>query len=292
MQATPLFHRYSKATAAICLASLLAGCSTFSFAPPPVEVDRDIANPDPSKCAQLAGMDQPALQPNVVGAIELTDNFVRAYRCASHEAADGRQIFEVPSMLALVTAAIGPSFGLDDDGRIAAAASAALYGRANSYFAPKEKAKLLDTALDAVLCVKTESVKVSFFDTTRKPDSGTPALTIRRTVANGGKAEIDVPRQYFEMVSAALFSVERILAQRLRDAGAMDTAGIASQFADFAKQAEEAKAKKARLLNIDNNGDGMLTFADRTPEVNSQMIELDIEELQPRLQTCIVRAKL
>jgi hypothetical protein len=147
----------------LVVASTLCGCSTFSFAPPGVQTDYRVSRSQ-TVCGVAASPGDPIYK-NFRGARDLIDNFTTAYRCAAHEAADGRQIFEVPSFLALVAAAIGPTFGLDSDGRIAAVAAASVYGRANSYYAPREKIPALDAALDAVLCIKSESVGVAFFDT-------------------------------------------------------------------------------------------------------------------------------
>lgn len=147
----------------------LSGCSTFSFAPPRVEAQRVLNKSNPTQCSQFAESGAEPISLDVDGAVVLIDHFVEAYRCAAREAADGRQVFQVPAMLALVAAAVGPTFGLDTDGQIAAATGAAVYGRANTYYAPKEKAKILDSAIDATLCVQTASVGVEFFNSNPTP---------------------------------------------------------------------------------------------------------------------------
>ena len=156
-------RKYFRSTIGIVSLLVLGGCTTFSFAPPPVQADYRLA-PSTTVCgAQKAS--SIAITKDYRGARDLIDNFATAYRCASHEVANGRQIFEVPSFLALVTAAIGPTFGLSDDGRLAALSGAAVYGRANSYYAPREKIPIVDAALDAVICIKDESIGIAFFDT-------------------------------------------------------------------------------------------------------------------------------
>lgn len=344
---------------------LLSACSTFSFAPPRVEVDRAISKPDPSRCGQLADRNGETLQPNVAGATALVDNFVRAYRCASHEAVDGRQVFEVPSMLALVAAAVGPTFGLTNNGRIAAAASAAVLGRGNGYFAPKQKAHMIDAALDAVLCVKTQAVGVKFFDTTTKPADVTPriaaarrqilatnsqfeALKLRRAdvlqraagddshrfageqdmidrqmdgartlldaqLANlvdllaaqsnqidtdfiitramaGSSVKINVSQQYFETVSAALFSVERVLAMRLSSAGTglFDAASLSAELEKLINQKKDQEGKLPPKPTPDAQGNVRLLSNDDQAET----VDIEMKLLQTNLQTCVLRAKL
>jgi hypothetical protein len=378
------------------MAATMSGCTTFSFAPPPVETDKIITEQTPSTCRRLAPEGARMIDRNVEGALELTNNFLRAYRCAAQEAADGRQIFQIPSFFAAIAAAVGPTFGLADDGRIAAAASAAVLDRGNSYYAPKDKARVLDSALDSILCVKTEAVGISFFDTTlAAPDSAAaavaaasqraaesaenasasldnqlrglqgrsdalygqlqapelmaetgrstrdvlseekrgvdaaitdlsnrkseldgqaaelrrestrlallaasqvrPNFTVSRQVPSG-TIEIDVQRQYFEMVAASLFSVERVLAQRLSDAGTYDPAGIAAEFKQLTGEQQAADkdvddATDAPLAGTPAAATAKRVFASEA-ERNGKLAELSLDSLQPRLQQCVVRAKI
>jgi len=381
-------------------AAMTSGCATSSFAPPAVELDRPIVSPDPTKCAQLAPPSGPRLQHNVAGGVDLVDNFVRAYRCAAREAADGRQAFEVPSFLALAAAGLGPAFGMSEDAGLALGGAAAVAGHANSYYAPKQKAVVLDSALNAVLCVKTESVGVDFFDTRRDPDpviesaiastqqvlgtlnadvqklsiersavqleiSGaaremqiapTPEgreaasqrqqqqrmrtaeidteiaskaqavsaatnalvrlrsrelssivnpLIITRQLSGGGVVEVSVAEQYFQMVSAALLSVDRILAQRLSNTGSFDSAGLASELSTLIKKRDDAEAalntakdardKAAATAGGGGGGGGAavpMAMAPGEERANEKVIELSIGVLQPALQKCVVMAKL
>lgn len=354
--------------------SLTSGCTTASFAPPRVNMSRAVVAADGSTCVKEA---EPAIDlqihRNIDSASRLIDNFLLAYRCAQREAADGRQIFEIPSMIALAAAALGQTWGLSQDGAVGLAAYAALLGRGNSYYAPKEKAAMLNFAIDAVLCVKTESVGVSFYDTSQSPatqqlldaqerliglheramqnrqrladldrqievaDKAAPgnparaslgslrvqretaaasvemvdeaidlqqelvenlrvlqssgrALLLQRTLANGGTMTIDVRRKYFETVAGALFSIERVLADRLDDAGGQfDSAGITAEFEQLIAKQKELEKKKAdteaRLRGRGSN--------DRlVGELREELIEIDLDQLQPKLQTCVLRAKM
>ena len=351
-------------TAASALA--LSGCTTFSFAPPPVQTDYKVA-PSKSVCGQAAASDT-LISRDYRGARVLIDNFTVAYRCASHEVANGRQIFEVPSFIALVAAAIGPTFGLSDDGRIAALGAASVYGRANSYYAPRDKVPAVDAALDAVICIKSESIGVAFFDSrlgdaeaarvaigaaqtqisklqtalatlevrrvatvaelqklAQAADSSAAAraslsaeLAIIETAIGSTRTElaalesalntlvdpktvkaaavtglgidgvsdpalvISVNEQYFEMVSSALLSVERILASRLKSIGKYDAAGLQ---AEIAKQLEDMRTTDAKLKPASD-------FAGLSAPEKNEEVKLQVAAIQPRLQNCVVRAKL
>lgn len=153
---------------ALAVASLLSGCATTSFAPPNVELTEIRTN---SSCRLPTHTGQ--VNPDQEGAYALTDNFIYAYRCAQREAADGRQIFQVPSFLALIVGTLGPTFGGSQDASVAMAGYGATLAQGNAYFAPKQKAGIIDHGIDALLCIKTEQVEVDFFDTT--PDAAAAA---------------------------------------------------------------------------------------------------------------------
>lgn len=374
--ATRLFKRLML-VAAVAPAT---GCTTASFSPPRVDVGSAVATLSPTNCSQRGS--GAAIVRDITGATELTDRFISAYRCAREEAVDGRQIFEVPSFLALIAGAIGPTYGLTNNGRIAALASAAVLGRANSYYAPKEKARYLDAALDAVLCVKTESVGISFFDTTRAPPAAvaqflaapgagnaavqqairqsieqlavqmrdldrrrqaarsaeqsfalgssereqavrtqeqatrqiadakaqrddlqnkldvlagvggggggggqSKSLMFSQPLPGGQTVEVDVKQQYFEMVSASLLSVERVLAQRFRDAGSFDSAGIVAELQQVSAAKQEKDVPLKALTTT-------MTARALTDVERGSLIVLELQKLQPALQGCVVRAKL
>jgi hypothetical protein len=387
--------------ASITLTALLSGCTTFGFAPPSVEVGHSIDRATVGECTSMQKSDN-VIARTPPGALELIENFLLGYRCAAKQAASDRIGFEVPSFLATITAVLGPTYGLTNDGVIAAAGGAAVADRANSYFAPKEKAALLDSALDAILCVKTESVGIAYFDTTKPApqtaavqtaadstedaadaadalrtdlqkqldevnasisansqpilapmsgDDGAKSLAagqeaarqqqvaelgvrkqgleqtltqllariaalrieaaklrssiipddsayiIEKTV-NGRVVEFNIGRQYFEMVSAALFSIERVLASRISSVGSFDSEGISAQFKQLVETEAEAEQQLAGAENSDvpdpnaPKAVGQMTRFASEGERNAVIAELSLEVMQPRLQQCVVRAKI
>ncbi|WP_180147681.1 hypothetical protein [Sphingomonas sp. R-74633] len=354
---------------------------TTSFAPPKVVVDRRVEAGRLFTCDQLdvAGTKDPdsnKITPDIEGSVQLINNYIRAYRCAAHEAADGRQIFEVPSMLGLFVAGVGPALGLSPDAALAASAGAAIYGRGNSYYAPKEKAAVLDSALDAVLCVKAAAVGFDFFDThgaapsvdmarqevqeanaaglradlteqtedvgklriaaekarvaglvappvdpgikallqahqnTATPQAGVAALDaaadakakeVAATADTLRTVEIELavlrsrfsaPRVHYEMVSTALLSIERVLAQRFSSIGSFDSAGIAAEFSQLGEKEKEGTEDKKDLETGKLNDDkgGVLTKSD--PEYQQRKDKTELDLMQTKLQICVVRAKV
>ncbi len=374
-----------------CAALLTSGCSTFRFAPPDVDtnyrtrVDGKVGC-DPHRITSTGGKadqssDEVEINRDVDGALNLIENFVAVYRCSAREAADGRQIFEVPSLLSLVVGGIGGNFGLTDDGRLAAAAGSLVYNRANSYYAPQAKAGMLDSALDAVLCMKTASVGINFLDTRLEPerrktreelqalitltnieldqakaqlgalqdkmegsdyesdapensadsnqlaelqareialnnhktalqrllesiDPEQPAslAQIRPATSTSGRVEIDFDRQYYELISSGLLSIERILARRLSAAGTgVDVQSLTTELQALVERerqlaAQEREAREAQAgTNAGGNGftktNGTMLFDNQTAK-DQRLIEIDIDQLQVEVQQCIVRAKL
>ena len=182
----------------VCTCILLTGCSTFSFSPP--HISHQKVSTDLASCANSDGA---TLGTGFAGAQQLIENYRIGYRCAREEAANGRQIFQVPALLATVTGLVGPSFGLTADGTLAAGASAGFLSGAQSYYVPEDKAKLFNTAIEAVACVRTESVGVTHFH--RNMPDGTQGFSFPATADDGGGSiDIDVGDQYFNAVAGAL----------------------------------------------------------------------------------------
>lgn len=172
-------RQFSTTILSVLAVCSLGGCATASFAPPPVELAqaRKLSNCEVLRPAGSGGIDA-----DQAGAHALTDNFIYAYRCAQRDAADGRQIFQIPSFLALIVASLGPTFGASADARIAMAGYGAALDRGNAYYAPKAKAAILDHGLDALLCIKAEQVGVDYFDSTQDAVAAADAAFLERQI--------------------------------------------------------------------------------------------------------------
>lgn len=319
----------------------MSGCATTSFAPPVVNLEQELhvrrtqtffnatcsAKPDPG--------DPSYFRRDTDGAMLLVNNFILTYRCQAHRAAEGRQFFEVPGFLTSAGAATAAALGAGPHVAIGAGATSAVLGQGKSYYSPKDKAVVLDDGLDALICIKNEAVGIDPFTLQAISDvqatTGEPATAPARTEATVGVAPGTIPatgdgeiaitweRQYFDMIQAALFSVERVVAQRLSAAGSsFDADGVIAEIKALGEKVEEAEneagtateaaapvttaaapettnasgqqtvAGVARLLSF-TKAQARLNLVDEK-QVGKTVIKL--RSLQPKLQQCVVRAKV
>jgi hypothetical protein len=324
--------------AAVVAAAALSGCTTLSFAPPAVET-RYAGEKVESNCAVTASAKRTEIHPDVPGALQLTDNFLEGYRCAAREASDGRQSFEIPSFLALVAAGLGgPLYGLTENEQLAGAGYSAVMMRANSYYAPKEKANVLRSAIDGVLCIKNASVGYDYFDENAggsgdqqellastsdeekiielideqladlkarlKPgisaaekseieakekelnDLKTAMIKSMAQKVTKASVRIDAARAYYELVASALFSVDRVLGQRLSDSGSFDPASLSGELENLTRK-EVTAENDAKALR-----DSAKTNFLSATNLAEQQVDVELDALQARLQKCVVRAKM
>ena len=109
-----------------------------------------------------------------------------------------------------------------------------------------------------------------------------------REEAANGKVMMDAEVQYFNMVAAALYGVESILSERLRDAGALDTSDLFAKLKELAKahtDAENAAKNEKRKAEAGKPE----AFVNQTPAEKQKTVELENALLQPKLQTCVLQ---
>lgn len=315
----------TKITSVVVVSSMLTACTTTSFAPPATRVGHVLSRVGADACdlSQIADDKvgkKRKIKRNAKGAMKLVNNFILTYRCSARSAANGRRYFQVPSFLAAVGGAAAAALGAGPDVAIVTGSSAAALSGANGYFAPKEKAFILNSALDALICIKSEAVGISAFSSQvsskedddssdePKPKQGTSEIV--DDADEEGSVDFSSERRYFEMVGAALYSVERVTADRMSSAGTLDTGSLVEEIKALASKAEEAqKAKESQ--QVDANGDQgssdgaanaekelSVAVASNTNQVKvlkalvnfNTSLKLDV--LQPKLQLCILRARL
>lgn len=111
-----------------------------------------------------------------------------------------------------------------------------------------------------------------------------------------GAVYLDAEVQYYEMVSGALLSVETILGERLRDAGSADTSDIFAKLKDLAKAHADAQAKldaaKKNLADGKAGGNEAVALAETDFKVRKELVKLENADLQPRLQVCVLQARV
>jgi hypothetical protein len=267
--------------------SLPACATTTSFAAPEVDLLTQMTRGSMSSDCRLTGAAGQPISRDVDGALALIENFVAGYRCSMRAAADGRQPFQILSFLSLVGSTAAVALGASPDVAIAGGIGNSVFTAGNNYYAPQEQTEILSDSVDALLCIQTEAVGITAFES----DVAREAMISAFRSATGGTVEIPIERQYFNMVASALLSVERVAAQRLSRRGSFDAAGIAAEIAQLGEEEEEAEDARdkppaqdpavARLYGANAAAAARLV----------QLAQLNLEVLRPRLQQCVTRAK-
>lgn len=312
---------------AILLASAsLAGCATASFSPPSVNLENEtyVRGSNVSWGQRCMADERPgpvAITQTVDGARALINNFLYMYRCRAHSAANGRQAFEVPGFLALVGATTAVAFGAGHDVAVAGGAASSILNGGKSYYDPKMKAEIYDHSIDAILCIKTEAVgidalEIGQLDETEKRLGMLMNSSGRTGVTGDDELEISASKRYFDLVAASLFSVERVLAHRLSNVGTFDPAGVVAQIERLNQQIRS----KGNDPEVDGGGsgeggppDGDGKGTDTSPGADAalgskaaeqaaarigtttaalQSTRIDLKILRPKLEKCVLRAKM
>ncbi|AMK26093.1 hypothetical protein K426_25970 (plasmid) [Sphingobium sp. TKS] len=266
--------------ATFALPLVLGGCATTSFAPPRVHEDKAIAAN--GRCPAGKPSDEAAaIEPDVTGALQLVDNFRISYDCAFQQLANGRQVFQVPAALALAGGATAAALGAGPDAAIATGAGASLFNHGNSYYAPQDKARIVAAALDAIMCIKREASGIS-----TQVQNGTAPFA---SIVGGGTITLEPERQYFQLVSSSLQSVQAIVGERLMSVGSYSPSAIADEIRALGNKLDKAEdpaasnAVQASLRSV-----GLTSSTGLDAAVVSQ---IELQQLAPRLDLCTVRAK-
>lgn len=293
------------------LAVLLGGCATTSFAPPSVNLENETAVRGSNysfgqRCLpneRLDDSDDPIpIKKTAGGTQALINNFIYMYRCRAHSAANGRQAFEVPSLLTGLGTATALAFGAPSEVAIAGGAATAGLNAGKNYYDPQQKAAIYDSALDALLCIKTEAVGVDPITLSAMSSIESGGASGRQIVSSGGVV-VTTEERYFELVSASLFSVERVLAQRLSKVGTFDPAGVIAEIKTLSDQVEndteaalETAQGQAEALVSNGSGGGALAIAQvaaaATDKAKIVQTIVQVDTLRGKLQQCVVRAKI
>ena len=301
-------------------AAALSGCAVTSFAPPVVNLDKKLAYTGTQSTFYAVCSPKPSVQPihsDVDGALGLISNYVLTYRCQRDRASEGRQFFEVPSMLATIGGATAAAFGAAPAVAIATGATSAALGAGKTYWAPKDKAQVFNNGLSAILCVQNVAVGVdpstlkivsnAQRDNTDAEPAAVEMVDGKRVPKSDAQIEIPYDRQYFEMIRSALFSIEQVVAQRLSAAGTpFDAAGVIAEIEKLtAQQVEEKKASgeqsatktgdEVKAAAATKNLYGLTSSQKSLQELSSAKVGatvIKIDELQTKLDKCVVSAKI
>lgn len=278
----------------------LSGCASTSFAPPSTNLANEMEVRGSNSSWGARCMPNERLNPSTkapipiehtaAGSQILIDNFIYTYRCRAHSAANGRQGFEIPSILIAAGSATALALGAPSEVAIGGGAATSLLGSGKSYYAPQAKAEIFDSALDALLCIKTEAVgidpiTIDAISAAEKEGASGIASAAR------GIITFSAEERYFSSISAALLSVERVLAQRLSTVGTFDPTGVVTEIKALAAEEEELKTE-SQAIATDQAKALLKNAASSSTEAKIAQTIVKLDILQPKLQQCVVRAKI
>lgn len=260
----------------------LAGCSTYGFGPPQVSESRRTVNQDVSETCEvpIGGVE---IERNAKGARDLIENYIGAYRCAMRLAADGRQAWQVPGFLSLVTAAAAVALGGGRDWAIAGGSANSMFTAGNSYYDPAKQAEILNDAVDAFACIRSEAV-------------GVEAYVKAPAVANApARAEEDEAEKEVAAARAGVAAAEqaRLAAEQSATRTANELSRVQSNFAIASTTGDVSSEAAARLGEARQAIDSLQAEADlaRTVLVRSEANLSRRNDVLTAARSDLVRAK-
>lgn len=227
----------------------LAGCSTYSFGPPQVSQSRETLDQDVSETC-LAPPGGLRLERNVKGALDLIDNYVGAYRCTLRMAADGRQAWQVPGFLSLITATMAAALGGGRDWAIAGGSANAMFNAGNAYYDNVGQAAIIQDALKSFSCIQTEAVGVESF--IKIPEVQNAPAEAREKAAAAGLAaaeeRLQSAREAFEAADTRATFALNVAADAEQEANRLRAESVTGEFLS-AQQTAVAKRREEREAN-------------------------------------------
>lgn len=238
--------------AALCGLIMVGGCSTTSFAPP-----REWAN---------AGKDK-----TLDAGLDILSQATKDYSTAANELANGRQLFDVPLLLAAVGGATAVALGANADVAIGVGAVSALSTSGKTYYQPTERAAVYTDAVSAFACMQREAIGLNENWAPKKAAQVAP-VSMQASISNEQRA--------YELLMSAIYEVEGTVRTRLAQKGSI---------ADGASIAALVGAYKAQIENAAENKDPA------TPSglvaLGANDYRIDLEALAPKLSICALQAR-
>ena len=279
---------------------MLPGCATTSFAPPRVDLPATMTAGSLSQDCTFAS--NGSVTTDVDGALRLIVNYIAAYRCARDVAANGRQLFQIPSFIALAGSAAAAAFGAGPDWAIAGGIANQVFTAGNNYYAPGEQAQILRNAVDAMTCINSEAVGITAMTRLQRMSDAVANPTMQALLeTNSSTVRVTPERQYFNMVASALLAVENTAAQRLSRRGTFNAAGIAAQIEQLAKKIrdQQAAADQANEASRRSTANAVQAFGTSSAQqavraallAEMDAVDLELSVLQPKLDQCALRAQ-
>ena len=264
----------------------LPACVATSFAPPAVNRYSVMKAESLTRECRLTGTVGGTINQDVSGTISLVDNYHASYDCWRGLAANGRQYFQIPAFLSLIGSTTAVALGAGQNVAILGSAGNSASNAANNYYSPAEQTEILNHALDAISCIRSEATGTPAY-TALAPASSQQRAAMNALGLTGAQVEITYERQYHGMVRSRLEAIDHIVAQRLSRRGSFDPAGVAAEIREAAQ-----KIRDQTGANPPSGGQGVATlFSSRLSANVVQAIQLQLALLQPKLDQCVLRAK-
>lgn len=272
----------------LALPTLLGGCATVRFSTPAIN-GATLLSSDGKCPAKPRTGEQFQINRDVIGALNLIENYRVGYDCALRDLSNGRQLFQVPSALLLAGGAAAAAFGAGASVAIATGAGGATLNQGDSYYAPKAKAHIMSAAYNAVVCIKQEASGITAMNVAAaQPPPAVNTKGVDFQSAPVPRISFEPELQFYQLVFAALENVSSILGERLSSIGSYSPDSLAKEItqlaAEQAKAQSDAAKKDARTQAKAFGEQGLSEDA-----IVSGIVEL--AGLQSRLRLCIITAK-
>lgn len=239
--------------AALCGLILVGGCSTTSFAPP-------------REWAKVATEEK-----TLDAGLNILSQATKDYSTAANELADGRQLFDVPLLLAAIGGATAVALGANADVAIGVGAVSALSTSGKTYYQPTERAAVYTDAVSAFACMQRETIGLN--------ENWGPQK-MKQLTTSSKELTLSNERRAFELLMSAIYEVEGTVRTRLSQKGSiMDAASIAALVGVYQAQIDEAAGKKDSATPSELVALG----------TNEYLI--DLEALAPKLSMCALQAR-
>lgn len=238
--------------AAVFSLFVLGGCSTTSFAPPAL----DLAKAEKAKTLDTG--------------LDILSEAAKDYSEAANELANGRQLFDVPLLLAAVGGATAVALGANADVAIGVGAVSALSTSGKTYYQPTERAAIYTSAVSAFACMQRETIGLN--------ENWAPKRDAQLR-GSSKEASVSNERRAFELLLSAIYEVEGTVRTRLSQKGSIaDASSIAALVGVYQAQLDDAAKKNPSALS------GIRSVGENDYRIN-------LEALAPKLSMCALQAR-
>lgn len=289
----------------ILLASiLLSGCahraSPYSFAPPNVPMLKQVEvvkQKQGEPGTQIVTYNLESFEHNSVGAIELVTKFISAYDLAYRETANGRQVYQLPSMVGAIGGVVATAFGGNPDAVLFGGAVGSVAAAGNNYYAPQSKAEMYADAINALICLRQVADGGKAKNVADTIDQVKEFAAIAAQSADMSETELD--GKIYRSIENGVLGIRTTLSHRLLSAGQFtDASALADQYKTLveaqlkaAQEAEDAADELRTARSSAKNAGASDSEKLSAYEASEDLQDKLLDELQAETKICALRAK-